>query len=379
MFFRLLILFSFIILFPLIIFSQSRDESILKGIDHVYRMEFDSAIAIFQPMADADRRDPTGPFFLAMTEWWRVYVNKDDHSNDDNYLAKVEKCVKLCDEKIDENENDDWVTFLKGGVVGYRGFINSIRENWLSAIDDGREGLNLLQRSYELNPTNKDAIFGLGIYNYAADYVVNRYTFLKAVLFFFPKGNKELGLQQLRDCAENGKFSKTEATVVLCFIHLSYEKNYGEAFKYAAKLVQMYPQNPLFNRFLGKCYIGLNNWPMADTVYKFILNYNDSGKFGYNSKYVKREASYYYAMSISRLNKLDEAYKYYEQALNLSRELDKDGESAYQVFSALGLGVIHDQKGNHPEAVKFYNMVLEMKDIENSRETAQRYKDKGIK
>jgi len=352
---------------------------ILRGIDYVYQMKFDSAIAIFQPMADENPKDPTGAFFLAMTEWWRVYINKEDHSNDDNYLAKVDRCIKICEERIDDNENDDWATFLKGGVIGYRGFINAIRENWLAAIDDGREGLNLIQRSFELNPANKDAVFGIAIYNYAADYVVNRYPFLKAVLFFFPKGNKELGLEQLRDCMLNGKFSKTEAKVVLCFIHLSYEKNYIEAIHYADTLVKMYPDNPLFNRFLGKCYIGLNNWPMSDSIYKSILAKVDSVKFGYNSPYVKREATYYYAMSKSKMNSLDEAFRYYEISYNISKELDKENQSAYQVFAVLAMGVIYDQKGNHPEAVKYYDRVLEMKDIENSRETAQSYKEKGIR
>jgi tetratricopeptide (TPR) repeat protein len=264
-------------------------------------------------------------------------------------------------------------------VVGYRGFINSIRENWLSAVDDGREGLNLLQRSHELNPGNLDALFGIGLYNYAADYVVNRYPFLKAVLFFFPQGNKELGLQQLKNCAENGKFTKTEAKVVLCFIHLSYEKNYVEAIRYATQLVQMYPQNPLFNRFLGKCYVGTNNWPVSDSIYASILAKNDSGYFGYNSPYVKREAGYYYAMCRSKLFDLDGAMKYYEMCYNISKELDKDKPSAYQVFSLIGMGAIFDQWGNHSEAVKYYDRVLELRDIENSHNIAKKYREGGAK
>ena len=368
-----------ILIFPSLLFSQSRDELILNGIDHVYKMEFDSALAIFQPMVNQDPKDPTGPFFVAMTEWWRIYINKEDHFNDDNYLSKVDQCVRLCDEKLDVNENDAWVTFLKGGVVGYRGFINAIRDNWLAAIDDGREGLNLLQKSYELNPQNKDGILGIGLYNYAVDYVVNRYPFLKAVLFFFPKGDKELGLQQLRECASNGKFSKTEANVILCFIHLRYEKNYPEAVTYATKLTQLYPQNALFKRFLGICYIGLNRYAESDSVYREILTNIDSSKFGYTGPFIKREVLYYYAVGKSRTNQLDDALKYYEQTVKICREIEKDTQTPFHVFSVLGIGVIYDLKGNHNEAVKYYDRVLEMKDIDNSREAAQRYKEGGVK
>ncbi len=374
---KILVFMLFITVFS---FAQSRDEKIVKGIDHVYKLEFDSANTIFQDFVNSDPKDPTGYFFQAMTEWWKIYLNKDDRVNDDNYLSKVDRCVKVCEERLDENENNDWATFLLGGVIGYRGFMNVMRDNWLKAIDDGKQGLNLIQKSYELNPSNKDAILGLGIYNYAVDYVVERYPFLKAVLFFFPKGNKELGLTQLRDCADNGKFSKTEATVTLAYIHLSYEKNYPEARKYALKLSSIYPNNPVFERFLGKCYVGLNNISEAINLYKAMLVKADSNMPYYNNNYIRREANYYLGVCLSRTGNLDEALKYYETTINICKAIDKEGEeSAYYVFSLLGSGVIFEQKGNKPEAIKYYDRVLSMRDVENSKETAQRLKDNALK
>ncbi len=360
--------------------AQTRDEKIIKGIDHVYKLEFDSANTIFQDFINADPKEPTGYFFQAMTEWWKIYLNKEDRSNDDNYLSKVDKCIKVCEERLDENENNDWATFLLGGVIGYRGFMNVMRDNWLKAIDDGKQGLNLIQKSYEQNPSNKDAILGLGIYNYAVDYVVERYPFLKAVLFFFPKGNKELGLTQLRDCADNGKFSKTEATVTLAYIHLSYEKNYPEAQKYALKLTSIYPNNPVFERFLGKCYVGLNNLTEGINLYQRMLIKADSNMSFYNNNYIRREANYYLGVCISRIGNLDEALKHYESTINICKSIDKEGdESPFYVFSLLGSGVIYEQKGNKSEAVKYYERVINMRDVENSKETAQRFKDNALK
>ncbi|MEO8512262.1 MAG: tetratricopeptide repeat protein [Ignavibacteria bacterium] len=373
-------LLVFMLFVPVFSFAQQRDEKIVKGIDHVYKLEFDSSNTIFQDLVNSDPRDPTGYFFQAMAEWWKIYLNKDDRINDDNYLAKVDRCIKVCEERLDENENNDWATFLLGGVIGYRGFMNVMRDNWLKAIDDGKQGLNLIQKSYELNPSNKDAILGLGIYNYAVDYVVERYPFLKAVLFFFPKGNKELGLTQLRDCADNGKYSKTEATVTLAYIHLSYEKNYPEAFKYAMKLNASYPNNPVFERFLGKCYVGLNNITEAVNLYKAMLVKADSSMPYYSNNYIRREANYYLGVCLSRTGNQDEALKYYETTINICKEIDKEGEeSPYYVFSLLDTGVIYEQKGNKPEAIKYYDRVLSMRDVENSKETAQRFKDNALK
>lgn len=355
--------------------AQLSDEEVNKGIDHIYRLQFDSANTIFQSFVDRDPKDPTGYFFLAMSDWWKIYINKEERSFDDSYLAKVDKCIKVCEERLDENENNDWATFLLGGVIGYRGFMNVMRDNWLKAIDDGKQGLNLVQKSYEMNPSNKDATLGLGIYNYAVDYVVQRYPFLKAVLFFFPKGNKELGISQLKDCAENGRFSRTEANAVLAYIHLSYEKNYVEAERYAVKLVTQYPQNSVFDRFLGKCYVGQNRYNEAANLYRNMLIQADSGKFGYNNDYIKREANYYLGLSLARTYNQDEAIKFYEATLNICRITDKPGEeSPYYVFAALGLALLYEQRGNKPEAIKYFDLVLAMKDIDNSHETARKYK-----
>ncbi|MGH2574104.1 MAG: tetratricopeptide repeat protein [Ignavibacteria bacterium] len=375
---------SFIILFSLclsvlVASSQSRDELINKGIDYVYKLKFDSSNAVFQSIINQNPKDPTGHFLIAMQEWWRINLNRDDESNDERYFKQVDKVLELCDERIDQNENDEWVLFLKGGTLGYRGFLNSLRESWLKAADDGREGLSLIQRSYELNPNNKDAVFGIGLYNYAADYVFESYPFLKTLMFFFPKGNKELGLSQLRDCAENAKFSKTEASFVLAFINLVYEKNYFESEKYSDKLFKQYPENPVFEKYLGRSYAGLGKWSESINIWKDILSKIDSNKFGYNKTHLKRETLYYLGVSYMRTFNYDESLNYYSQAYLMSLELDKDKVSPFQVFSALGIGMINDVKGNRTEALRYYDKVLEMRDVENSHETAKKFKENPYK
>lgn len=359
--------------------TLSRDEQISKGIDYVYQLKFDSANAIFQTFIDNDSKDPTGYFLQSMAEWWRVFINKQDESKDDYYLSKVDKCIELCDEKLDKNENDDWVLFLKGGVIGYRGFLKSIRESWLGAVNDGKEGLSLLQRSFELNPQNKDAIFGVAIYNYSAEYAGERYPFLKPLLIFFPKGNKSLGLDQLRDCSVNAKYSQTEAKYVLCYVNLVYERNYGESERYALMLNAMYPQNPVFEKFLGRSYVGLAKFNESITTWRDVLAKGDSNFFGYNTKYVRQEASYYLAVSYLNTLRAEESEKYYNETIKLCNELDKDKETAYKVFSHLGLGMLSDRKGNRPEALKYYNMVLDMKEFDNSRQLAEMYKKTPFK
>ena len=350
-----------------------------KGIDYVYKVKFDSAKAIFRQIINNNPQDPTGYFLISMAEWWKIYLNKNDESNDENYRSAVDKCIKVCDERLDKNENDDWALFLKGGVIGYRGFLNGLRDNWLAAVDDGREGLSLLKRCVELNPSNKDALLGIGLYNYAVNYVTDRYPFLKTLLFFFPTGNKEEGFAQLRDCIEHARFARTEATVVMCYVYLSYEKNYYEAEKYADTLYTHYPDNPAAERFLANSYTGEGKWVQSLVLWNDILNKIDSSYAYYNNTYLKRETLYYLGLGYMKMHNLDTALMYYTQALDMSPALDKDKESPMQVFSALGTAMVYDMKGNHGEAVKYYDRVLDMEDIEDSHEAARKYKENGYK
>jgi tetratricopeptide (TPR) repeat protein len=376
--FTLLFLLSFIVL-PGIVKAQTRDSLISRAIDYIYQMKSDSAALTSKTLINLDPKDPSGYFMSAMTEWWKIYINKDDQSNDGNYLSAVDECIQVCDERIEANSNDDWALFLKGGVIGYRGFLNSMRDNWLKAVDDGREGLSLLQRAHELNPNNKDAIFGIGLYNYAADYVTEKYPFLKTLLFFFPKGDKQLGLAQLKDCAENAKFSKIEANFVLCYVNLIYEKNYFESEKYAEKIFKLYPDNPIAEKYLGRSYAGLNKWNESIALWRDILAKSDSNKTGYNNNYIRRESYYYLGLSNMRVNRIDEAFSDYQQAEKLSSELDKDNDSPYKVFSVLGMGMISDLRGDHNLAVNYYDRVLDMKEIESSHDAAKKFKIKGYK
>lgn len=143
-------------------YSQTNDEKILKGIDHIYSIEFDSAEIIFNEIIREDPKNPAGYFFAAMIDWWRINLNKENDSLDEIFFNKINKVIDVADEKLDMNEYDDAAMFYKGGALGYSGLVRSLRESWLKAAENGKEALNLLQKAYEVNRNNKDVIFGIG-------------------------------------------------------------------------------------------------------------------------------------------------------------------------------------------------------------------------
>ncbi|MCX6165281.1 MAG: hypothetical protein NTU73_10575, partial [Ignavibacteriae bacterium] len=164
------------------LYSQPSDSILDKGVSYIYHIKFDSASYQFTEFIKQNPKSPEGYFFEAMLEWWKINLDKNNESNDENFYNKVNKVLEVCDGILDENNSDFKAIFYKGGVLGYRGMLKSFRDSWLKAAEDGREALNLLEHASELQPNNKDAQLGIGIYNYFAEYVPDRYPVIRPLM-----------------------------------------------------------------------------------------------------------------------------------------------------------------------------------------------------
>lgn len=94
----------------------------------------------------------------------------------------------------------------------------------MNAASDGREALNLIEDASKINPENPDIIFGLGIYNYFAEFVPEKYPMLKPLMIIFPKGDRVKGLLQINQAIQNSHYARIEAENILGYINLRYEK-----------------------------------------------------------------------------------------------------------------------------------------------------------
>ncbi|MCX8010481.1 MAG: hypothetical protein N3A61_04960, partial [Ignavibacteria bacterium] len=212
-----IILFILIINFSLI--AQVRNDSTLnklereitRGIDLIYNIKFDSAEVIFKNIMAEYPENPAGRFFLAMVEWWRILLEINDESRDQHFYEMLEDVIYHCDEILKKNKQDVNAIFFKGGSIGFRGRLRAYRDSWIKAADDGREALPLVRLAHSIDPHNKDVYLGLGIYNYYASVVPDRFPYLKPLMVFFPSGDKNKGIEQLEETWKKGKYASTEA------------------------------------------------------------------------------------------------------------------------------------------------------------------------
>ncbi len=355
------------------------DSLATMGVKQIYDIKFEQAEKTFRELI-ADYPDhPAGRFFLAMIDWWKILLNPDDESHDEIFFQKLEDVIYQCDQVLDKNPDDVNALFFKGGAIGFRGRLRSLRESWLKAADDGREALPIVERASNLDPGNKDVQLGFGIYDYYASVIPEEYPLLKPLMIFFPSGDKEKGLAELKSTAENGKYAKFEARYFLMTLYYNYENNPFKAYEYAKSLNDEFPDNPVFERWRGRIAARKGDYADAAGIFKDVLIKADSGLTGYTVIPAKREATYYVALQYRNTNDLDSSEDYFNKCIEYSKELDKDGESGFWINSVLYLGMINDQMGNRGKALDYYNELLDMKEYGSSHSLAEKYIKKAYR
>ncbi len=354
-------------------YSLDFDSRIKKGIEYIYNIQFDSAEVTFKELMLDYPHNPAGRFFLAMIDWWKIAIDPDNESYDDLFLEKLEDVIFHCDQILKKDEKNLNAIFFKGGAIGFRGRLRALRDSWIKAADDGREALPLLQLAWSIDSTNYDILFGMGIYNYFAEVIPEEYPYIKPLMIFFPKGNKTLGIQQLKTAAEKAKFASTEAKYFLLNLYYYYEEDIYQARIYALQLHQQYPMNPIFHRFLGRTYIKYGDYENASKIFLEVYRRGESSLPGY-TKNAMREASYYIGMHYRLSGMYDSSAFYFQKCLDICKEIDKKGEeSGFQTSAALNLGIVYDLMNKRDEAIKFYNYVLSIKDWGDSHYLAKKY------
>ena len=111
-------------------------------------------------------------------------------------------------------------------------------------------------------------------------------------MIFFPSGDRKKGLEQLRQASLHAKYAQVEATYFLMQNYFTYEKDYASALELARKLHEIYPNNSMFYRYLGRCLVSTGYLGEANDIFIDIINRYTHQQFGYDM-YDAREAYYY--------------------------------------------------------------------------------------
>lgn len=361
----------------ILISNVTMQIEISQALSDLYNFKFERAELQFRWFKQKYPWHPLPYFLLGLSEWWKIMPNTKDTRYDNRFLAYMDSTIMVAENLFDEYpEYKIEGAFFLAAAHGFKGrlYSDEERKNWTKSAVEGKAALKYMEICREKADLSPELLFGDALYNYFSVWVPENYPSLKPIMWFFRKGDKQLGLKQLKEVSYNAFYTRTEAMVWLMRILNSYENDQIRAFQLAEYLYTTYPDNPYFHRYYARMLYARGMFPEMERQSKRIIERIDSTHLGYEAT-SGRYAAFFLGQFYESQRKLEDAKKYYLLAVKYAEEVGAT-ESGYYLFSLIALGEINEKQGNKAEAKRYFK---EVKKKSNRKDEAFKDAKKRLK
>ncbi|GAB3228026.1 hypothetical protein GCM10027346_12070 [Hymenobacter seoulensis] len=334
---------------------------------NLYNFKYDKAERQFRSLRRRYPNHPMPYFLMGLSTWWKIMPSGIQTTQyDKTFFAYMDTAITKGEALYQaDNRNYEACFFLAAGY-GFDARLHAERRDWRKATVGAKRSLTYLDKSKEANGLSPEFLFGQALFNYYAVWIPDNYPLLKPVLLFFPKGNKQLGLQQLRNVADNGFYVGPEARVFLMRILLNEEDKPEQAMPVARYLATTYPDNGYLQRIYANACFRQGEFRECERVSREILDKLNRGLPGYEAN-SGRYATYFlgYLMQ-NRYKDLAKAKEYYQRCLVFA---ETNGETKYgfYLFANLALARLADRTKDITAARRYYSVVLDKSDHDSEQ------------
>lgn len=327
--------------------SNSQDfgkvhQLIIEGIDAVFDVDFNTAVAKFKEAKSIAPGDLRGPYFESSVYFWRAMLtkNKGDY---ETFLSLSDKTVEHCEKVVDVNENDLDARLYLGWTLTMRAFgIGYLGDDYLKAASEIKEGSENLKFIIERNPNYYDAYLGLGVYNYLLSFIPRRLQWLTSILGF--TGDRDEGKKMLALASEKGVYTSSEAKFYMVLL-LWREEDYPQAENYMSKLSGKYPKSPAVWMLNGLLLTQQDKMNEAIQAYEKALEFNK----GKDSEIIFRTAYGALGSAYFRINNFEMSSEYGKKYMSFTTKDDNINNRLHSI------GVSLELLGRRSEALGYYN------------------------
>ena len=344
------------------------------AINALYNFDFDKADLEFRYLEVKYPDHPLPTFLLGLMQWWKIMPNTEDEQFDERFFELMSQSIDKAQKLWDQDEGNLEAAFFLSGGYGFRGRLHADRKNWRKAINDGRAALKWLNVSKGKEKFSREFLFGDALFNYYRVYIHDNLPLLRPILAFFPKGSKELGLQQLTRVTLEAFYTRTEAQTYLMRIYANEEGNPAKSIQVSEYLNHTFPNNPYFERTharnlyllgqLSECFI------LSEDLYKKC----EAHQFGYEANSL-RLASYFLGyIQMRRFGDKPKAISYFEKSIESGDKANQQS-SGYTLFAHVYAAQLYEQLGNLEKATA---LMQEVKKRADRKEAAYQDADKWL-
>lgn len=241
------------------------DAQILDGLSALHQGRFSEGQARFRAFLDGDPADPRGHLFLAFSEWWRL-LQLRGAAESPAMEFHLQEAIRLAQARLEQNPEDPETLASLGTGYIFLAQYRAAQRRVLRAAMAAKKGKSFLEKALKSDSGLTDSRFALGAYNYYADKVNVLVKGLRTVMFL-PGGNSELGLSQLEEVSEKGRYFRTEAHLLLAIILQGHhERRYLKALDHLRAALVLNPGSPVVLISIGELQIRLGRYPEAQAT-----------------------------------------------------------------------------------------------------------------
>jgi hypothetical protein len=274
------------------------DPTVREGFERFYVLDYEGAMQRFEQVEKAHPDDPMAVGYVLTDTVFRELYRQDlldtTYYAHEHFLSsgrKVEiadtiqkqvdsltdRAIALADARIKANPNDKDAFFARGYAKGMHAvWLTLANHSWTSAARQGLSSRNDSEQTLKLDPNYADAKMAVGLQQFAVASLPRFVRILVGIAGI--GGNKEGGLNLLRESAAHGTATKVESQTALS-LFLRHDQRYDEAFAVAHGLSQQYPHDFLFRLEEANLKKDAGRGPEAIAIYKAVIA--DAGKRGY--------------------------------------------------------------------------------------------------
>lgn len=340
---------------PYLLLDKGLQFRITETVNALYNFEFEKAERGFKVMEYQYPEHPLPYFLQGLSTWWKIAPDVENKRFDDLFLKQMDVVIDKAKKILDNEPDNKEAAFFLAGAYGFQGRLLSERKSWTRATFAGKNALKYLNLSRGEEELNPELLLGDALFNYFSVWIPENYPILKPVVALFPKGNKELGLKQLEDVAQNAFYARVEAQYFLFRLYASDEKQPYKALAITDYLHSKFPNNPYFHRSYARHLYTVGRIVESKVHSEEILRRIEEKWTGYEAN-SGRYAAFYLAQYYDRVNDKPLAKKYYLQTLSYGEESESQ-ESGYYLYSLIALGKMANEEKNKSKAKEYFNQV----------------------
>ena len=258
--------------------------------DHFYNLDYDGALTRFEAIQKANPQSAIATGYVLMTLIFRELYHQDlldtTYYAHDSFLTSrrsvpvpqatrdrieslTNSTIALCDQQIKQNPNDANAWFARGYARGmHASFITLAEHSFVAAARQGFAARADSEQALRIDPDYADAKMAIGIQQFA---VASLPRLLRIMIGMTGvTGNKERGLDLLRESAAHGVVTPIESRTALS-LFLRHDARYPEAIVVQKGLASQYPHDYLFRLEVANLTKDSGNGPGAIALYREII------------------------------------------------------------------------------------------------------------